>query len=175
MFFKSKFFSNGSSTKSNRSEPTVIARDMTVEGNLICDGELHIDGTVLGAVRAAVCVVEATGTVTGEVSADSLYIHGQINGPIDAGNVRIYAGSQVKGDVVNETISIEDGAYVHGSIRQGRGFAAQPAQRAAAPQKKPQQPQAMNGNPFEAMAPSKDQMADNVEDLRPIRVVNPRR
>jgi cytoskeletal protein CcmA (bactofilin family) len=170
MFFKNKFFSNGGSGKSVRSEPTIIARDMTVEGNLICDGELHIDGTVLGSVRAAVCVVEATGTVSGEVSADSLYIHGQVNGPIDAGNVRIYAGSQVKGDVVNETISIEDGAYVHGSIRQGRGFAAQPAM---ASQKKPAQP--VNGNPFEAMTPAKDPMSDNVEDLRPIRVVNPRR
>jgi cytoskeletal protein CcmA (bactofilin family) len=163
MFFKRKLFSRKNGGSPSGSEPTIISRDMTVEGNLYSDGELHIDGTVIGSVRAAVCIVEATGSVTGEVTADALYVHGQITGPVDAGHVRIYAGSQVKGDVLNETISIEDGAYLHGSIRQGRNqssilSAGQPS-----------------ANPFEAVAPNNNQpIADPVEDLRPIRVVRPR-
>jgi cytoskeletal protein CcmA (bactofilin family) len=161
MFFKRKMFSRKGNGAASASEPTIIARDMTVEGNLYCDGELHIDGTVIGSVKAAVCIVEATGSVTGEVAADALYIHGQINGPVDAGHVRIYAGSQVKGDVLNETISIEDGAYIHGSIRHGRGAGSILAAG---------QPSA---NPFEAVAPNSNQPA-TVEDLRPIRVVRPR-
>jgi cytoskeletal protein CcmA (bactofilin family) len=171
MFFKNKLFSKGSNSRSNSAEPTIIARDMTVEGNLICDGELHIDGTVIGSVRAAVCVIEATGSVTGEVSADALYVHGQINGPVDAGHVRIYAGSQVKGDVFNETISIEDGAYLHGSIRHGRGSLTSGQMNGSAGR-----PAA---NPFEVMDSAKQQQQpqapEAVEDLRPIRVVNPRR
>ncbi len=162
MFFKRKIFSRKNSAAAAAAEPTIISRDMTIEGNLFSDGELHIDGTVIGSVKAAVCIVEATGSITGEVNADALYVHGQVTGPIDAGHVRIYAGSQVKGDVFNETISIEDGAYLHGSIRQGRGHssilsAAQPS-----------------ANPFEAVAPNNNQPNGSVEDLRPIRVVRPR-
>lgn len=169
MFFKNKLFSKSNNSRSNSTEPTIIARDMTVEGNLICDGELHVDGTVIGSVRAAVCVIEATGSVTGEVSADALYVHGQINGPIDAGHVRIYAGSQVKGDVFNETISIEDGAYIHGSIRHGRGNMMGGQMNGSAPGRP-------SANPFEVIDAAKQQQApEAVEDLRPIRVVNPRR
>jgi cytoskeletal protein CcmA (bactofilin family) len=163
MFFKRKIFSRKNASAAAAAEPTIISSDMTVEGNLFSEGELHIDGTVIGSVKAAVCIVEATGSITGEVNADALYIHGQVTGPIDAGHVRIYAGSQVKGDVFNETISIEDGAYLHGSIRQGRSHssilsAAQPS-----------------ANPFEAVAPNNNQPSNgSVEDLRPIRVVRPR-
>jgi cytoskeletal protein CcmA (bactofilin family) len=163
MFFKRKLFSGKGANQDVHTEPTVIARNMTIEGNLMCDGELHIDGTVIGSVRAAVCVVEATGSITGEVSADALYVHGMITGPVNAGHVRIYAGSQVKGDVSNETISIEDGAYLHGSIRHGRS-----ALRGA-----PVASDHPSANPFEALAPNSNQPM-NGEDLRPIRVVRPR-
>jgi cytoskeletal protein CcmA (bactofilin family) len=163
MFFKKKLFSGKGGGGDGHAEPTVIARNMTVEGNLMCDGELHVDGTIIGSVRAGVCVVEATGSITGEVYADALYVHGMVTGPVDAGHVRIYAGSQVKGDVANETISIEDGAYLHGSIRHGRGGV-----RGA-----PVMSEHPAGNPFEPMAPNNNQPI-NVEDLRPIRVVRPR-
>jgi cytoskeletal protein CcmA (bactofilin family) len=169
MFFKRKLFSGAQSTRATRPEPTIIAKDMTVEGNLFCDGELHIDGTVIGSVRAAVCVVEATGSIAGEVTADALYVHGRISGPIDAGHIRIYAGSQVKGDVSNESLSIEDGAYLHGSIRQGRGLAQrQPFVVANNP----------SANPFEASAPNQNlppAQDSSVENLRPVRVVQPRK
>ncbi len=164
MFFKRKLFSGKDGSQDRTSEPTVIARNMTIEGNLMCDGELHIDGTVIGSVRAGVCVIEATGSVTGEVHAEALYVHGMITGPVDAGHVRIYAGSQVKGDVSNETISIEDGAYLNGSIRHGRGTLRQPPLASGHP----------SANPFEPMAPNNNQPGIAPEDLRPIRVVRPR-
>ena len=165
MFFKRKLFSGRNGSNEPQSEPTVIARNMTVEGNLMCDGELHVDGTIIGSVRAGVCVVEATGSVTGEVHADALYVHGSINGPINAVHVRIYAGSQVKGDVYNETISIEDGAYLHGSIRHGR------AANHAGPPLTSEHPAS---NPFEVSAPNNNQPRQAQDDLRPIKVVRPR-
>ncbi len=165
MFFKNKLFSKSANGSAAQSEPTVIARNMTIEGNLISDGEVHIDGTVIGSIKAAVCVVEATGSVTGEINADVLYAHGAITGPINAGHVRIYSGSQIKGDVYNETISIEDGAYLHGSVRHGRqGFSTAPNQSNAAL------------NPFESLIPNNDQFgAQNpTDDYRPIRAVRTR-
>ncbi|MDE2447183.1 MAG: polymer-forming cytoskeletal protein [Alphaproteobacteria bacterium] len=98
-------------------EPSYIARETTVEGNLFCSGEVHIDGTVQGLVRAHTCLVDRQGEVRGEISAEVVYVRGRVMGPINAVHVQIESGAHVEGDVTNETISIENGAYVLGSIR----------------------------------------------------------
>jgi cytoskeletal protein CcmA (bactofilin family) len=98
-------------------EPSYIARDTTVEGDVISEGEIHIDGSVHGIVRAHTCLVDRRGEVRGEISADVVYVRGRVVGPIHGGHVQIEAGAHVEGDVTNETISIENGAYVLGSIR----------------------------------------------------------
>lgn len=98
-------------------EPSYIARDTTVEGNVMTDGEIHIDGSVHGMVRAHTCLVDARGEVRGEISAEIVYVRGRVIGPIHGIHVQIQAGAHVEGDITNETISIENGAYVLGSIR----------------------------------------------------------
>ena len=45
----------------------------------------------------------------------------------DAGEVHLHAGSLVEGDVTNETISVENGAQIYGSIRRANQSAAQPS------------------------------------------------
>ncbi len=120
MFFKRKKANHLlESPRQQASEATFISRDMTVDGNLTCDGELHIDGRVNGAIKATVCLVDANAQVTGEISAETLYIYGHVNGPVDAAHVHIYASANVRGDVTNGSISIENGAVIHGSIRNG--------------------------------------------------------
>ncbi len=98
-------------------EPSYIARDTTVEGNVVSEGEIHIDGSVHGMVRAHTCLVDRRGEVRGEILADIVYVRGRVIGPISGGHIQIESGAHVEGDVTNETISIENGAYVLGSIR----------------------------------------------------------
>ncbi len=98
-------------------EPSYIAHDTTVEGNIISEGEIHVDGSVHGMVRAHTCLVDRRGEVRGEISAEIVYVRGRVVGPINGVHVQIEAGAHVEGDVTNETISIENGAYVLGSIR----------------------------------------------------------
>jgi cytoskeletal protein CcmA (bactofilin family) len=117
MFFKKKKKSR--EVQQIIAEPSYIARDTTLEGNLICDGEIHIDGAVRGSVRAHTCLVEEHGEVHGEISADNIFIRGRVIGPVNGINVHIHAGAHVEGNVMNETLSIENGAYVYGSIRHG--------------------------------------------------------
>jgi cytoskeletal protein CcmA (bactofilin family) len=117
MFFKKK--KKAPDIQQIIAEPYYIARDTTLEGNLICDGEIHIDGAVRGTVRAQTCLVEEHGEVHGEVTADNIFIRGRVIGPVNGVNVHIYAGAHVEGNVMNETLSIENGAYVYGSLRHG--------------------------------------------------------
>jgi len=78
---------------------------------------LHIDGTVRGTVNAGMCVVDVAGVIHGSVTGDIIHVRGRVLGPIQGQNVFIHGGAHVEGDVFNDTISIENGAYVYGSIR----------------------------------------------------------
>ena len=98
------------------SAPSMVAQDVTIEGNITTTGELHIDGTVYGTVRARSCVIDLNGFVHGEITADEVYIRGRVIGPIRGTHVNLYAGAQVEGDILNETISIENGANIYGMI-----------------------------------------------------------
>jgi cytoskeletal protein CcmA (bactofilin family) len=98
-------------------EPSFIGRNCIFEGQITCDGELHIDGTIRGTVEARLCVVDTAGLVQGTVTGDVVHVRGRVLGPIQGVNVFIHAGAHVEGDVFNDTISIENGAFVYGSIR----------------------------------------------------------
>jgi cytoskeletal protein CcmA (bactofilin family) len=115
IFKRSKTSTNGTVTPSN-SGPSIVAQDVTIEGNITAAGELHIDGTVFGLVRAKSCVVDMNGFVQGELVAEEIFIRGRVMGPIRGLHVNLYAGAQVEGDILNETISIENGANIYGMI-----------------------------------------------------------
>jgi cytoskeletal protein CcmA (bactofilin family) len=119
MFFNKKKKSNQSLRKAEplTAEPSFIGRNSVFEGHITCEGELHIDGTVRGTVQASLCVVDEAGVVQGTVSGGVIHVRGRVLGPIQGSSVFIHAGAHVEGDVFNDTISIENGAYVYGSIR----------------------------------------------------------
>jgi cytoskeletal protein CcmA (bactofilin family) len=108
---------NGEGGRTRSSGPSIITDDVVIEGNLISGGELQIDGTVNGDVRAHAIVVDSQGVVHGEVIAEEVLVRGRIIGPIRGIHVHVYAGGHVQGDVINETISVDNGAYIDGTIR----------------------------------------------------------
>ena len=99
-------------------EPSYIARDTTVEGNISTVGEIHIEGELRGSVRAYTCLIDTDGQVNGGVSAQYVVVRGRVLGPITATHVTIQKGAHVEGNVVHEGLSIEHGAFVMGSITQ---------------------------------------------------------
>jgi cytoskeletal protein CcmA (bactofilin family) len=115
IFKRSKTSTNGSSSPATLG-PSIVARDVTIEGNITASGELHIDGTVYGSVRAKSCVIDMNGFVQGELIAEEIFIRGRVMGPIRGIHVNLYAGAQVEGDILNDTISIENGANIYGMI-----------------------------------------------------------
>ncbi|NJM30763.1 MAG: polymer-forming cytoskeletal protein [Rhizobiales bacterium] len=93
-------------------------------------------------------------------------MRGRVIGPIKGNHVHLYAGSHVEGDVINETISIENGAYIYGSIRRADDPMAPPEVSRYAPRE-----------PLFS-SPRIDFTQDNSfaesDALRPIKVLRPR-
>lgn len=106
---------------------TSIAADSEFDGSLTASGEVRIDGCLRGSVNAKVCVVEANGTVEGEISGDEIIVRGRVTGPLRAYHVHLQSGSQVDGDVTSTTITVDGGACLNGSVRRNDDpFAQQP-------------------------------------------------
>ncbi len=111
---------SGSSDKKTRQVvdmPSIIAKGLVISGNMECDGELQVDGIVVGDVRADKLTLGQTAHITGEIDVDTLVVHGKIDGNIRAVDVTITATGRVKGDVLNSSLNIDPGAIVDGHCR----------------------------------------------------------
>jgi len=93
---------------------SVIARDLRIVGDLICEGTLQIDGEVSGNVECETLYIGEGGHVTGNVHARSLRISGTVDGEIEAEEVLIARTAKMIGDVRHVTLTVEHGAHFEG-------------------------------------------------------------
>ena len=100
------------------SEPSYLGADTIIEGNISCEGEIHIDCELHGTVQAVTCLVDVNGQVQGSISAQYVLVRGRVIGPITAQQLTISKGGHVEGNVVHQGISIEQGAFLMGSVTQ---------------------------------------------------------
>ncbi len=107
----------GSPQRPNKEAPSIIAPKHTVAGNLDCDGDIHIDGTVVGDVRCFHLTVGANGCVNGNINASFVQVFGAVDGSIHAKEALISKESQISGDVTHEKLVVEKGAVVYGFFR----------------------------------------------------------
>src|SRR5690606_38578326 len=90
--------------------------DVRIVGNLITNGEVQLDGTVEGDVRAAALTLGESGAVKGTIVADSVTIKGTVEGQIRGRSVRVEKTAKVRGDLCHEIVSVEAGAIVEGNF-----------------------------------------------------------
>ena len=107
---------------------SLISSDITIEGNLIGDGELQIDGTVKGDVKVAKLTIGDTGHVEGTISAEVVEVRGRIIGALSAKQVRLYGTAYVDGDITHEQLAMETGAFFQGRSLKFSRVAPPPAQ-----------------------------------------------
>lgn len=93
---------------------SLLAADLTIEGNLTSQGEAQIDGTVRGDVRAPRLSIGESGQIEGAVHAEAVEVRGRVVGSITAKQVRLLATSHVDGDITHEQLTMETGAHFQG-------------------------------------------------------------
>jgi cytoskeletal protein CcmA (bactofilin family) len=93
---------------------SLISDGITIEGGVVGDGELQIDGTVKGDVRVARLTVGDTGHIEGSVYAEATEIRGRVIGSVTAKQVRLYGTAYVDGDITHEQLAMETGAFFQG-------------------------------------------------------------
>jgi len=97
--------------------PSIITKDFNILGNVISDGNIDFDGIINGNIRCETLVIRANGQIKGEVVANNVQVYGMVKGLIRAKNIQLFAGCNVEGIIMHETIFIEDGANVDGKFK----------------------------------------------------------
>ena len=98
---------------------TVIGRDCRVEGRVGAAGDLIVAGEVHGEVAAQgrVSLLDG-GVLRGSLQAAQARIEGTLEGPIAvAGALELGPTARVEGDVIADSLGIEEGAVLLGSVR----------------------------------------------------------
>lgn len=96
---------------------SVLSSDLTVVGNLRTTGDIQIEGTVEGDIRAHLLTVGESATIRGEIVADDIVVNGRVIGRVRGLKVRLTSTARVEGDIIHKTIAIESGAHFEGSVQ----------------------------------------------------------
>jgi cytoskeletal protein CcmA (bactofilin family) len=93
---------------------SLIAENVSLEGNLASDGDVQLDGAVRGDLKVAHLSIGETGHIEGVVTADAVEVRGHVAGAITAKTVRLYATARVDGDITHGQLTVEPGAQFAG-------------------------------------------------------------
>ena len=96
---------------------SLLSADLHITGNLKTSGDIQVEGTVEGDIRAHLLTIGESATIKGEVSADDVIINGRIVGRVRGLKVRLTSTARVEGDIIHKTIAIESGAHFEGSVQ----------------------------------------------------------
>src|SRR4051812_49097885 len=108
---------DGGKPVSKSSVPSIISPDLRINGDMVCSGDIQIDGWVEGDIQSRNVVVGEGATVHGAVQAENVRICGIINGQIRADNVTLEKTARVTGDILHKSLSIEQGAFLEGMCK----------------------------------------------------------
>ena len=114
---------------------TIIGEGTEIQGDVIFSGGLHIDGKVIGNIRAdqsdpaATLTLSESGMVKGNVDVPVVVLDGEVQGDVCViSRVQLASKARISGNVTYNLIEMAVGAEVNGQLlRQEAGAAKAPA------------------------------------------------
>ena len=101
---------------------TLVGHNTRIEGDVYCEGGLHVDGEIIGNVvgeseSGAILTLSEKGRIEGEVRVPNVILNGEVKGDVHA-NERIELASQARviGNVYYKLIEMAIGAEVNGNL-----------------------------------------------------------
>lgn len=86
--------------------PTVIGAGCKLTGDIKTDHTVQIHGTVMGSIVADTIVIGRGGRVVGKITAQTLFLHGSLDGPATVGVANVFSNAQMVGTLSYHTLNI---------------------------------------------------------------------
>lgn len=115
------FNSNQKSTQNESPSVNLIGAGTTITGDVICNGDIRIDGGLVGNLNAkGKVIIGASGKVEGNIACQNSDLFGQIKGNINVQELlSLKATANLIGDITTNKLAIEPGANFTGTCSMG--------------------------------------------------------
>ncbi len=109
------------STETGISGTNQIMSGTTLTGDVVCDGNIRIDGTLKGnLVAKGKVVIGASGIVDGEINCQNADISGTVKAKVTVSELlSLKASAKLSGDISTNKLAIEPGANFSGACSMG--------------------------------------------------------
>lgn len=101
---------------------SIVGMASRIEGKLLVDESVRIDGTLVGNVEQQTgkdrwLIIGARAEIHGDIRAQNVSVAGKVIGNIVASeSVELLDGCEVRGNITHQSITVEPGASVHGQL-----------------------------------------------------------
>jgi cytoskeletal protein CcmA (bactofilin family) len=95
----------------------IISEGTKIKGDVIANGDIRIDGELLGNISAkGRLVIGPKGKIEGQIICNNIEISGYVKGKVTASElINMKSTSQIIGDIVAGKLSVEPGSMFSGS------------------------------------------------------------
>lgn len=99
----------------------IIGTGTLIKGEILCDGDIRIDGGLNGNLTTKGKVVVGTsGNVNGEINCKNSDISGKVDGKIKVSELlSLKATAKISGDIITNKLAIEPNAIFTGTCNMG--------------------------------------------------------
>ncbi|HZT76321.1 MAG TPA: polymer-forming cytoskeletal protein [Vicinamibacterales bacterium] len=100
-----------------------IGRALRIEGRIVSDENLTIDGQIEGTIEVGQhnLTIGAGATVKADLTAKTIAVAGTVNGSLTASErIDLRASASVFGDITTPRLVMDDGAVVKGKVQTGK-------------------------------------------------------
>lgn len=104
-----------------KDEVTIIGNGVVLEGKLMSNGNIRVDGVINGDVNANGNVtVGETGEINGEINAENITIGGKVIGRVNSKEkLTLESKCNLRGDLITKLLVVEAGAKFDGNSNMG--------------------------------------------------------
>lgn len=111
---------------------TVLGASSSLEGKLVHEGNLRIDGRFQGTLETNGNILIGEGAeVDADIDAQNVSIAGTVRGDVRGKRIQLLRYGRVVGDIQAEVLITEEGAQINGSVKTISGENAQQAEQQA--------------------------------------------
>lgn len=93
-------------------KPSVVSEGFVMRGDIDSAGILHVEGSVIGTLKADDVNVGMAGSVDGTVACKNLSVKGQISGSIVCDELVVAPSAKIKGEISYLSLTIGSGATI---------------------------------------------------------------
>ena len=99
----------------------VLAQGIEITGSITFTNDMIIDGKVDGKIESekGKVTIGENAQITGDVKAGEVKMYGKVEGTIDSDRCELKPKSELKGDIITKSLSMEEGAVLSGQTKIG--------------------------------------------------------